>query len=131
MLLYFLLNLIIYYKNYNYNYDNDYLIVNRKGSTSTLSDLKIASNQAFMVEMLDSAPSNSALNFKNSMRNKSFCNCSFFKNVPDEKNRLLYFTLLLELERNRCHSRRRISSRILFVNRCYNDRYRCLSFAPQ
>jgi len=71
-----------FYENFGYNYsESDYIVHNGAGTTSGPSGFngKIASGQGFFVIKQETGPTSSVVNFKNSMRDKSYDNSTFFK----------------------------------------------------
>ncbi|WP_293875316.1 choice-of-anchor D domain-containing protein [Flavobacterium sp.] len=87
-----------FYNSFAYNYTtNDYIAYNGTGTTSGPAGFNgyIASGQGFLVSMNDGpgSPDPTAtqnVNFKNSMRNKTYANSQFYRTsqVTDEKHRI-------------------------------------------
>ena len=83
-----------FYSSYLYNYtDTDYITYNGVGTTSGPAGFNgyIAAGQGFFVLMNDGATGSSTVNFKNSMRNKTYANSQFYRTtqtVSDEKHRI-------------------------------------------
>ena len=73
-----------FYQNFQYNYSNDYLIVNGTGSSnSSTTPYYIGTGQGFFVNMselpTDFSSLSNTVNFTNSMRNKTYDNTIFYK----------------------------------------------------
>lgn len=84
-----------FYGSYLYNYTNtDYITHNGTGTTSGPTGFNgyIAGGQGFFVLMNDGAASSGTINFKNSMRDKSYANNQFYRTSPytgnEEKHRI-------------------------------------------
>ncbi|GGW68285.1 hypothetical protein GCM10008085_20260 [Winogradskyella epiphytica] len=80
-----------FYGDYGLNYDNIYIEHNPTGTIPpTVGDLNIASGQAFMVLMMDTAGLSESVLFNNSLRDKSQANNSFYRQEVDtpEKHRI-------------------------------------------
>lgn len=71
-----------FYANYQINYTaNDYIIYNSLGSQTGPATFngKIAAGQGFFVVMNDGAAGSNTINFKNSLRDRTFNNSQFFR----------------------------------------------------
>ena len=79
-----------FYQNYTYNYNpNDYIQINKTGSTSGSGEYKIASGQGFFVLMNAGSvpgPASATVTFNNSMRSENFSNNMFYKNANTSNN---------------------------------------------
>ncbi|WP_338376232.1 GEVED domain-containing protein [uncultured Flavobacterium sp.] len=79
-----------FYQNYAYNYNpNDYIQINKTGSTSGSGEYKIASGQGFFVLMNAGSvpgPASATVTFNNSMRSENFSNNMFYKNANTSNN---------------------------------------------
>ncbi|WP_309608509.1 T9SS sorting signal type C domain-containing protein [Flavobacterium sp.] len=78
-----------FYNSFAYNYTpNDYIVYNGTGTTSGPTGFNgfIGAGQAFFVVMNDGAATTSAVTFDNAMRNKSYNNSQFYKNLNITKN---------------------------------------------
>lgn len=82
-----------FYQNFQYNYSNDYLIVNGTGASNTsVTPYYISSGQGFFVSMQESSSDYSAvastLNFTNSLRNKTYDNSIFYRQSVEEQGKI-------------------------------------------
>lgn len=82
-----------FYQNFQYNYSNDYLIVNGTGASNTsTTPYYISSGQGFFVSMLESSSDystlTSTLNFTNSLRNKTYDNSIFYRQSVEEQGKI-------------------------------------------
>ena len=82
-----------FYNSFAYNYtSNDYITYNGTATTSGPTGFNgyIATGQGFFVLMNDGATGTQTVNFKNSMRNKTFDNSQFYRTVQttEDKHRI-------------------------------------------
>ena len=82
-----------FYNSFAYNYTaNDYITYNGTATTSGPTGFNgyIAAGQGFFVLMNDGATGTQTVNFKNSMRNKTYDNSQFYRTAQttDEKHRI-------------------------------------------
>lgn len=73
-----------FYSSYTYNYDpNDYITINKTGTTSGPADYKIGAGQGFFVLMksgdIPNTPATANVIFNNSIRSKDFDNTQFYR----------------------------------------------------
>ena len=83
-----------FYNSFLYNYvDTDYIVYNGLGTVTGPTGFNgyIAAGQGFFVLMNDGATGSATVNFKNSMRNKTYGNTQFYRtssNGTNEKHRI-------------------------------------------
>lgn len=69
-----------FYYDFGSNYTaSDYIPYNATGAGNGPGNLSIAAGQSFMVNLLDTAPTNTVIEFNNSMRNRSYDNSQFYR----------------------------------------------------
>ncbi|MCX7546434.1 choice-of-anchor D domain-containing protein [Xanthomarina sp. F1114] len=76
-----------FYDDFGYNYtETDYLPYNATGSGSGPGDFYIGAGQSFMVNLEESEPENSTIEFTNSMRNSTYDNSHFYRTTERNYN---------------------------------------------
>jgi hypothetical protein len=69
-----------FYYDFGSNYtETDYIPFNAVGAGNAPGNISIAAGQSFMVNLLESAPNNSQIEFNNSMRDKDYDNSQFYR----------------------------------------------------
>jgi hypothetical protein len=87
-----------YYQSFVYNYSNDYMLYNKLGTqTQDGFDGYIASGQGFFVNLLEGGTSTSTISFDNSMRNQTYANNQFFRQMQNQSQDLTNGRIWIDL----------------------------------